>query len=117
MKLKLSSKILFFILNVFYIYWAYLYMLIKNIQLHGFLYELEIFYELNTLILSLVFWVSIWKMIAIKFYINYPFLFKGKGHITRLERSKGRSKNFYSMTPEDQWAEDKRLGLLDWDGR
>lgn len=37
--------------------------------------------------------------------------------ITELERSKGRSENFYSLSNEDQWAQDKRLGLLDWDGK
>lgn len=32
------------------------------------------------------------------------------------EKAKGRSSFYYEMTPEDQWAEDKRLGILDWDG-
>lgn len=37
--------------------------------------------------------------------------------ISELERSKGRSENFYSLSIEEQWAEDKRLGILDWDGK
>jgi hypothetical protein len=32
------------------------------------------------------------------------------------ERELGRSENYWDMSPEDQWAEDKRLGILDWDG-
>jgi hypothetical protein len=33
------------------------------------------------------------------------------------ERSKGRSENYYDMTSGEQWAEDRRLNLLDWDGK
>lgn len=33
------------------------------------------------------------------------------------ERAKHRSPNYASMTPEEQWGEDKRLGILDWDGK
>ena len=32
------------------------------------------------------------------------------------ERAKGRSEGYWDMSPENQWAEDKRLGILDWDG-
>lgn len=32
------------------------------------------------------------------------------------EKAKGRSRDYWDMSPEDQWAEDKRLGILDWDG-
>lgn len=32
------------------------------------------------------------------------------------ERMKGRSENYWQMSSEAQWAEDKRLGILDWDG-
>jgi hypothetical protein len=32
------------------------------------------------------------------------------------EKAKGRSANYWDMSPEAQWAEDKRLGILDWDG-
>ena len=32
------------------------------------------------------------------------------------ERAKGRSENYWGMSAEEQWAEDKRLGILDWDG-
>lgn len=28
----------------------------------------------------------------------------------------GRSESYYKMSARDQWAEDKRLGILDWDG-
>lgn len=27
-----------------------------------------------------------------------------------------RSKDYAKLSPEDQWVEDKRLGILDWDG-
>lgn len=33
------------------------------------------------------------------------------------ERAKERSPDYPTMSPEEQWAEDKRLGILDWDGR
>lgn len=36
--------------------------------------------------------------------------------LTPQEKAKGRSEGYYEMSPEDQWAEDKRLGILDWDG-
>lgn len=36
--------------------------------------------------------------------------------ITKLERSKGRSESYHQMSGRDQWDEDKRLGILDWDG-
>lgn len=32
------------------------------------------------------------------------------------EKAKGRSPDYWDMDPRDQWAEDKRLGILDWDG-
>lgn len=32
------------------------------------------------------------------------------------EIAKGRSSNYWQMSPEDQWAEDKSKGVLDWDG-
>jgi hypothetical protein len=32
------------------------------------------------------------------------------------EKAKGRSSDYWEMSPEEQWAEDKRLGILDWDG-
>jgi hypothetical protein len=37
--------------------------------------------------------------------------------ISDLERSKGRSESYHSLTARDQWDEDKRLGILDWDGK
>lgn len=37
--------------------------------------------------------------------------------ITILERSKGRSENYWQKTPEQQWREDERLGILDWNGK
>lgn len=36
--------------------------------------------------------------------------------LTPQERSKGRTSGYWNMSFEDQWAEDKRLGILDWDG-
>ena len=39
-----------------------------------------------------------------------------KNEQSRLERRVGRSKGYYKMSAEDQWAEDKRKGILDWDG-
>jgi hypothetical protein len=32
------------------------------------------------------------------------------------QRAKMRAPHYRDMSPEDQWAEDKRLGILDWDG-
>lgn len=32
------------------------------------------------------------------------------------EQAKGRSPFYWDMLPEEQWEEDKRLGILDWDG-
>lgn len=37
--------------------------------------------------------------------------------ITKKERQKGRSEKYYNLSPREQWAEDKRLGILDWDGK
>jgi len=36
--------------------------------------------------------------------------------ITKVERMVGRSDGYYGLSPSEQWSEDKRLGLLDWDG-
>ena len=36
--------------------------------------------------------------------------------ITDIERQVGRSEDYYSLPPEQQWAQDDKLGLLDWDG-
>lgn len=35
---------------------------------------------------------------------------------SRLEIRVGRSKGYYKMSAEAQWAQDKRLGIIDWDG-
>lgn len=40
-----------------------------------------------------------------------------KRKLTDKERAKGRSEGYWEMSSEDQWAEDKRLGILDWDGK
>lgn len=32
------------------------------------------------------------------------------------ERAKQRAPHYHYMSPEEQWAEDKRLGILDWNG-
>lgn len=37
--------------------------------------------------------------------------------LTPAEILKGRSSTYHSMSPGEQWAEDKRLGILDWDGK
>jgi hypothetical protein len=36
--------------------------------------------------------------------------------ITQKERDKGRSEHYWGMTAREQWDEDKKLGILDWDG-
>lgn len=36
--------------------------------------------------------------------------------INAKEKSKGRSQNYYQQSAQEQWDEDKRLGILDWDG-
>lgn len=33
------------------------------------------------------------------------------------EAAKGRSENYYEFSEEKKWEEDKRLGILDWDGK
>ncbi len=42
--------------------------------------------------------------------------FFAKRKQSKLEIRVGRSSNYYKMGGRDQWAEDKRLGILDWDG-
>lgn len=37
--------------------------------------------------------------------------------LTPAEAAKGRSSHYYSLSPQEQWDEDKRLGILDWDGK
>jgi hypothetical protein len=32
------------------------------------------------------------------------------------EEAKGRSPDYWQSSARDQWDEDKRLGILDWDG-
>ena len=36
--------------------------------------------------------------------------------INDLERRAGRSEDFYQLSAEEQWEQDKALGILDWDG-
>ena len=36
--------------------------------------------------------------------------------LTKTEKRLGRSEGYYDMEPSEQWTEDKRLGILDWDG-
>lgn len=36
--------------------------------------------------------------------------------ISEKERKLGRSEDYYQLGTEDQWEEDSRLGLLDWNG-
>ena len=42
--------------------------------------------------------------------------FGPKREINEKEKATGRSDGYWEMSPESQWAEDKRLGILDWDG-
>ena len=37
--------------------------------------------------------------------------------ITQVERDKGRSSGYWELSSQEQWDEDKRLGILDWDGK
>ncbi len=32
------------------------------------------------------------------------------------ERARGRHPDYERLSPREQWEEDKRLGILDWDG-
>lgn len=36
--------------------------------------------------------------------------------ISATERSLGRSEGYHDLSPREQWDEDKRNGILDWDG-
>jgi hypothetical protein len=38
-------------------------------------------------------------------------------NLTAAEKGKGRSVGYWDMSASDQWAEDRRLGILDWDGK
>ena len=40
----------------------------------------------------------------------------GRRDLDEKEKEKGRSSTYWEMSPSEQWAEDKRLGILDWDG-
>lgn len=37
--------------------------------------------------------------------------------LSNAEQAKGRSPHYHTLYPRDQWAEDKGLGILDWDGK
>jgi hypothetical protein len=37
--------------------------------------------------------------------------------LTDAEKAKGRSPGYHGMSNQEQWDEDKRLGILDWDGK
>lgn len=41
---------------------------------------------------------------------------KKKSKLSPLSQRVGRSENYNKMSARDQWAEDKRKGILDWDG-
>jgi Fe-S-cluster containining protein len=45
-----------------------------------------------------------------------PEVKKPSRELDEKEKAKGRSSDYWDMDPRDQWAEDKRLGILDWDG-
>lgn len=40
----------------------------------------------------------------------------GGRELDEKERAKGRSEGYWDMDARAQWDEDKRLGILDWDG-
>lgn len=40
-----------------------------------------------------------------------------KRPLTEAEIKKGRSVTYWSMSAKQQWAEDKKLGILNWDGK
>ena len=42
---------------------------------------------------------------------------KAKPALTPAEEAKGRTPDYHSLSPREQWAQDKRLGILDWDGK
>ena len=39
-----------------------------------------------------------------------------KRKLDEKEKAKGRSSTYWVMDAREQWSEDKRLGILDWDG-
>jgi len=41
---------------------------------------------------------------------------KKKRELNKLEIRVGRSSNYWQLSNEDQWAEDRRKDILDWDG-
>jgi hypothetical protein len=64
-----------------------------------------------------------WEMVDTdEEWASLPFLYTVNGlspmvrQIDGKERAKGRSSDYWQMGPDEQWAQDKRLGLLDWDG-
>ena len=38
-----------------------------------------------------------------------------KWELNDLERRVGRDPNYWQMSPEKQWEDDRKLGILDWD--
>lgn len=40
-----------------------------------------------------------------------------KRELTDKEKEKGRSEEYWELSAREQWAEDKELGILDWDGK
>jgi hypothetical protein len=47
--------------------------------------------------------------------LNAPQLSPGKGPLATA--AEGRPENWRTLSAEEQWDIDKRLGILDWDGR
>jgi hypothetical protein len=41
---------------------------------------------------------------------------KPRRELDKKEIAKGRSLDYWQMSSRDQWDEDKRSGILDWDG-
>jgi hypothetical protein len=64
-----------------------------------------------------------WEMVDTdEEWTSLPFLYTVNGlspmvrQINAKERAKGRSSGYWQLGAQEQWDEDKRLGLLDWDG-
>jgi hypothetical protein len=61
--------------------------------------------------LDCIFGPSIKKLLKDGLGINMPMDQKSMAR-----RARGRPANFMGLPPQEQWAIDKELGILDWDG-
>lgn len=48
---------------------------------------------------------------------NHVKKVKAKPALTPAEEAKGRTPDYHSLSPREQWDQDKSLGILDWDGK